>query len=88
MKKYIVRLETEKREWLSNLVRAGKVFALRIRHANVLARWTLKLLADRVVRLNILMERHSQSIVRRTRRPVYIHWFPCFSVNISVSSCT
>jgi hypothetical protein len=36
MKKYIVRLEAEERQRLSNVVRAGKASALRIRHANVL----------------------------------------------------
>ena len=36
MKKYIVRLEAEERQRLSNLVRSGRASALHIRHANVL----------------------------------------------------
>lgn len=36
MKKYIVRLETEERQRLEQLVRVGKAAAYKIRHANIL----------------------------------------------------
>jgi hypothetical protein len=36
MKKYIVRLESDERERLQRLVRAGKAAAYKIRHANIL----------------------------------------------------